>query len=160
VGELEGAAQRWQLIVANAADGCASKILTKDSYQVPGLIGQHKIMAQSGERQGWPKSHGPITAPRFGNQVEETFVQMASEWRGEVYPFGEALLVPAVRAVEQAGPGGCNHGFLRQDAMLHVVLVSDAATPYEGWLQRLQAVKKDPGLVRRGARACVALDRL
>ena len=35
--------------------------------------------------------------------------------------------------------------------MLHVVLVSDAATPFSGWLHRLQAVKKDPSLVKVSA---------
>jgi hypothetical protein len=39
--------------------------------------------------------------------------------------FTEALLTVAARAMEKAGSSGCNAGFLREDAMLHVILVSD-----------------------------------
>eukprot|EP01043_Picozoa_sp_COSAG02_P043851 COSAG02_NODE_3856_length_6138_cov_12.727604_5_plen_590_part_01 len=44
-------------------------------------------------------------------------------------------MTPAMRAVqpENVGPGGCNEGFLRDDALLHVVFVSDENEQGRDW---------------------------
>ncbi|MCB9781022.1 MAG: choice-of-anchor D domain-containing protein [Alphaproteobacteria bacterium] len=39
--------------------------------------------------------------------------------------YTEALLLPAANGVEKTDPGECNHGFLREGAMLHIIVVSD-----------------------------------
>ncbi|MFH1469430.1 MAG: hypothetical protein ABIO70_33905 [Pseudomonadota bacterium] len=57
---------------------------------------------------------------------------------GILTPPGEDLvdewgLYDATAAVEQSGPGGCNEGFLREDAMLSVVLISDEDDNSPGW---------------------------
>ena len=53
-----------------------------------------------------------------------------------VFPWTQALLTPAVRAVQpqNIGPGDCNEGFLRPDALLHVVIVSDETEQGRDWL--------------------------
>ena len=57
----------------------------------------------------------------------------------------EAGLFVSANAAEESMPGGCNEGFLRRDALLHVVLVSDEADqspePWSTYVDRIRAVK-------------------
>lgn len=39
--------------------------------------------------------------------------------------YTEALLLPAATGVEKTDPGECNHSFMREGAMLHIIVVSD-----------------------------------
>ncbi len=57
------------------------------------------------------------TTPGF----ENTFGNAVSQGGGS---YTESLLTVGARAIE-ASNGGCNNGFVREDAMLHVILVSD-----------------------------------
>lgn len=53
-------------------------------------------------------------------------------------PETEALLGLAGRALDQTGAGGCNEGFLRAGALLHIIAISDeheqSRVSYEDWL--------------------------
>ena len=59
--------------------------------------------------------------------------------------YTESLLTVATNALEATGSGQCNHGFLRDEALLHVVLVSDepeqSSAAWATWVTRMQAVK-------------------
>ncbi len=74
--------------------------------------------------------------------------------------FTEALLTVGARAAESAAyAGGCNYGFMREGAALHLVVVSDepeqsAFISGDNWstlVSRLQAAKGDPGMVKISA---------
>lgn len=132
---------RWRLIVANSDDGCHTSDGSYLSVDTPGAF--------------------------------TAFHRAALSWRGAVYPYTEALMLVAQKAIEQARPvchtahsftchsfphtvlrspllqGGCNEGFLRRNALLHIILVSDAQTPYQPMLDSLvQAKGNDPSLVK------------
>jgi hypothetical protein len=72
--------------------------------------------------------------------------------------YTESLLSVAANAAEQAN-GGCNAGFMRAGAMLHVVLVSDepeqsSYTSGQNWaalVTRLEAAKGSAGMVKVSA---------
>ena len=77
---------------------------------------------------------------------------------GESYT--EALLTVGARAAEAASyAGGCNYGFMRDGAALHLVLVSDEPEQSswlsgESWstlVTRVQDAKGDPGMVKISA---------
>jgi hypothetical protein len=59
--------------------------------------------------------------------------------------YTESLLTVAAEALSETGGGGCNAGFLRDEALLHVILVSDepeqSATGWETNVGRIQAAK-------------------
>jgi len=74
--------------------------------------------------------------------------------------FTEALLTVGARAAESASyAGGCNYGFMRDGAALHLVLVSDEPEQSswisgESWstlVSRVQTAKGDPGMVKISA---------
>ena len=111
---------RWHLIVANSADGCHTNEGGYLSVDTP--------------------SPGAIPA----------FERAILQWSGDLFPHTEALMTVAKRAVEEAvRPGGCNPDFLRRDALLHVILVSDSHTAYDSTLDYLVQVKdNDPALVK------------
>jgi hypothetical protein len=67
----------------------------------------------------------------------------------------ESGLMVVAAALEQVDDGECNDGFLREDALLHVVFVTDESDqspgPWEDYLARMQAVKLDPTMFRASA---------
>ncbi|HEY0133891.1 MAG TPA: hypothetical protein VGB85_07420, partial [Nannocystis sp.] len=71
-------------------------------------------------------------------------------WLGPAPPMGEALV--AALSPKLNGPDGCNAGFLRDDALLVVVLISDHADqesftwPHQ-WYDKIIEAKKDPNAV-------------
>ena len=71
-------------------------------------------------------------------------------WLGPPPPLGEALVAALDPKIN--GPEGCNAGFLREDALLVVVLITDSADqvsftwPYQ-WYDKIIAAKKDPSAV-------------
>jgi hypothetical protein len=64
----------------------------------------------------------------------------------------EAGLTVATHAMENAKSGSCNKGFLRDNALLHVIMVSDEAEQGAGswdqWLARMRAVKGNDLLLK------------
>jgi len=71
-------------------------------------------------------------------------------WSGGIPPMGEALV--AALSYNLNKPGGCNDGFLREDALLVVTMISDTydnasfTWPYQ-WYDKIIAAKKDPRAV-------------
>jgi hypothetical protein len=67
----------------------------------------------------------------------------------------ESLLTVAATALEATGSGECNHGFLREEALLHVVLVSDepeqSSASWATLVTRMQAVKASSEQLRISA---------
>lgn len=63
----------------------------------------------------------------------------------------EALLELTSVALWETVPGGCNAGFSRSDAVLHIVAVSDepeqSGTDWSVWVSQFQAAKSDPALL-------------
>ncbi len=63
----------------------------------------------------------------------------------------EALLELTSVALWETVPGGCNQGFSRADAVLHIIAVSDepeqSGTDWSVWVSQFQAAKADPALV-------------
>ncbi|MBX2801460.1 MAG: choice-of-anchor D domain-containing protein [Myxococcales bacterium] len=63
----------------------------------------------------------------------------------------EALLELVDISLRQTGPAGCNAGFVRGNAVLHVVAVSDepeqSGQPWSHWITRWQNEMSDPNLV-------------
>lgn len=72
--------------------------------------------------------------------------------------FTEALLTNVTRGVEKTGAGECNEGFLRPDAQLHIIMLSDeceqspnpgiCGTQWQSYIDRIYQEKGDPNLVR------------
>ena len=93
----------WQIIVANSADGCHNNdgsVLSEQTYPLDQASGE-------------------------ATELIEAFTSAVRSCAGSCMPWTEALTTPAALAVEKSGPGQCNEGFLRPEALLHVVLVSD-----------------------------------
>jgi len=69
--------------------------------------------------------------------------------------YTEALLTPAAAAVEQTDPGECNDGFMRPNAMLHIVMVSDepeqSSSSWDTYVNQIIAKKGNPSLTRLSA---------
>lgn len=68
--------------------------------------------------------------PNYAHTFQEAVkCKELSSLSGQCWPMGgdytEALLTEARNAIENTDAGECNAGFIRQDAMLHIVLVSD-----------------------------------
>ena len=64
---------------------------------------------------------------------ESTFTSEAQDGSGTYIVDTEALLIPAAAGVEATDSGECNAGFLREDALLHIILVSDEPEQSGGW---------------------------
>ncbi|MFT4625468.1 MAG: hypothetical protein ACI8PZ_004136 [Myxococcota bacterium] len=97
IDDLETVTGDWQLVVANADDGCnTSGILTADT-------------------------------PSYQDIFEARVQQGAGLWIGDhpTRLDREAMLTIAANAADQAAPGRCNEGLLRPGAQLHVIVVSD-----------------------------------
>jgi len=85
-----------------------------------------------------------LSTPDYGS----TFASAVFSGGGDLT---EALLAVSANAVEQTGSGECNQGFLRSDALLHIILVSDTADQspdsWSDYLARVVAEKGDQNLV-------------
>lgn len=87
---------------------------------------------------------GVLTSSTPGYQ--STFSSAVSSGGGS---YTEMLLTVAANAIEKAASGACNGGFLRSEAMLHVILVSDE--PEQSWdswsnlVTRIQTAKDSAG---------------
>lgn len=64
---------------------------------------------------------------------EATFTDAVQKGSGTYIDTTEALLIPASNGVDRTDPGECNDGFMREDALLHIVLVSDEPEQSGPW---------------------------
>ena len=131
ISQLSNYTSDWQVMVTGGDSGCnAGGILTP---QTPG----------------------------YANTFQEAVkCKELSSLSGQCWPMGddytEALLTEARNAIENTDPGECNDGFIRPDAMLHIVLVSDEPEQSdlitgETWQQlsdQIIAKRGSAGLVR------------
>jgi hypothetical protein len=66
--------------------------------------------------------------------------------------YTEALLTPTRNAVENTDPGECNAGFMRPNAMLHIIMVSDepeqSGGNYSDFVNAIITKKGNPSNVR------------
>lgn len=70
--------------------------------------------------------------------------------------YTESLLTPAAAGVDQTDSGECNHGFMRSEAMLHVIMVSDE--PEQSWSSWSTYV--DRIIAKKGSEASVRLSAI
>jgi hypothetical protein len=100
-------------------------------------------------------NQGGILAPTVAS-YNTTFSREVGQNGGS---YTEALLSVAANAIEKSAAGYCNYGFVREDAALHLILVSDEPEQ-SAWLSgqtwdvlvgRIQAAKGDAGRVKISA---------
>ncbi|MBI1907995.1 choice-of-anchor D domain-containing protein, partial [Candidatus Uhrbacteria bacterium] len=93
-----------------------------------------------------------VLTPDVPDYVER-FREAATEGGGGTYT--EAGLTLATNAVAQSAPGACNEGFVRPDAQLHVIMVSDepehSEYAWDHYVNGLSAVKGDELLLKMSA---------
>jgi len=90
----------------------------------------------------WVDPNTPNAATILSNNAFN--VGFAGQWT-------EQLFAQANQALAQTAPGGCNAGFLRPGAMLHILFASDEAEqsgiPWNTALTNFQSYTTDPNLV-------------
>jgi hypothetical protein len=81
--------------------------------------------------------------------------KFATAVAGEGGNYTEALLTVSTNALANTASTSCNAGFLRTDALLHVILVSDepeqSAKSWSSYVADMQSYKSDPSLVKISA---------
>lgn len=102
ISQLSNYSTNWQVMVTGGDSGCnVGGILTPNTPNYTTIFQQAV------------KCKDDLLSPYFG----------ACNGMGSSYT--EALLTEAKNAVENSDQGECNAGFIRSEAMLHIVLVSD-----------------------------------
>jgi hypothetical protein len=133
----------WQMIVANSDTGCNVGGIVNSNTK--GLVSSYRTSLTANCPSGTTTSYNSL-------KCTGRFEAAISSWAGKPgdgrFPYTEATLMTAVLAAEKSAVGQCNAGFIRPEALLHVILISDATTPYEKLLPRLQAVKGSADLVQ------------
>lgn len=117
-----------------------------------------RLMAVNGDQgcgvDGWFDANTPNWQTRFANALLEEPNSGSTNERG---------LVTTALAIEATAPGGCNASFLRPDALLHVIYVSDendespgyqnngTSTYWQQYVDRIVAAKGSADLVTLSA---------
>ena len=104
-------------------------------------------------------NHSGILTPNTPD-YESIFAQAVRTGAYDI-SFTEALLTNVTRAVEKSDVGDCNEGFLRPNAQLHIIMLSDeceqspnpgiCGTQWQSYIDRINTAKGDPNLVRLSA---------
>jgi hypothetical protein len=108
ISELSNYSTDWQVMVTGGDSGCnVGGVLTPAT---PGYesVFQNAVMCKEDETFG-AFSQNPLVG----------------ECDAISDQYSEALLTEARNAIEESDSGECNFGFIRQNAMLHIILVSD-----------------------------------
>jgi hypothetical protein len=127
IEQLTSYTQYWRIIVANSDDGCLSN--EGGTFLTPETERFEDKFVRAVEQ--WTHDPSDRDNPdRIGHDCPGGRCSSPP-----LFPWTQALLTPAMRAVqpENVGPGGCNEGFLRDDALLHVVVVSDETEQGRDW---------------------------
>ncbi|MEQ1506595.1 MAG: choice-of-anchor D domain-containing protein [Myxococcota bacterium] len=98
-------------------------------------------------------ANGGLITPATPNPAQ---LLIDHAWDGpQTSQLTEALLELASIALDQTGPGGCNAGFLRPGALLHIVVMSDekdhSGHPADYWLADYQQHASSPDYVKVSA---------
>jgi len=92
--------------------------------------------------------NGGILSP-WVPYYQQVFLDSVTELGGPTMT--EQMLAIATAALQQSAPGGCNEGFRRAGAPLHLVTVSDeqeqSGVPWFQWVAELEALAGDPDLL-------------
>jgi len=125
--------------LGNAFDSFISEIDTvTDDWQIGVVV-----------KDGGCFEEGIITADL--PDYEQTFKNATSGGLFAAGDLTEALLELSDNALEKTAPGLCNEGFVRGNALLHVIAVSDepeqSGMPWDHWVGRWQTRMSDPNLV-------------
>jgi hypothetical protein len=129
IGELSNYSNDWQIMVGYGNEGCnLGGILTPS-------VADYMTTFQAAVQCDWATFFGECV---FGDD-----------------DFTEALLTTAAVGIENTGSGQCNDGFLREGALLHIVLVSDepeqSTESWQALADRIIAAKGSIGQVRISA---------
>lgn len=93
-----------------------------------------------------------ILSPTNPDYIEE-FTSAVGD--GDETVYSEAGFTLMTQALNQTGDGECNEGFLRNESMLHVIMVSDepeqSTEPWTTFVGDLYEMRTDPGLVKVSA---------
>jgi len=106
-----------------------------------------------GNNSGGCNNAGEILT-RTSDNYQNAFRQAVSSGNDTYIDDPERLLITASNGVENTDPGDCNSGFIREDALLHVVLVSDEreqSGDWSGYTTRILNKKGDLDLVKVSA---------
>lgn len=133
----------------------------RDDREALGWEFQDYIARLSGETEDWQIivvpfddgcNAGGILTPDT-EEYDDIFRDVVDD--GEDTTYTEAGLFVADQALMQSRGGACNHGFLRDDALLHIIAVSDEAeqspNPWDYYVERFWSYKPDPEMVRVSA---------
>lgn len=138
ISQLNNYSTNWQIMVTGGDTGCnAGGILSPQTSGYSGI---------------------------FQNAVKckENFIVSNLFWdcdpMGDTYT--EALLTEARNAIEQTDPGECNYGFIRQNAMLHIVLVSDEPEQSDLISGETWQVLADQIIAKRGSAGMVRISSI
>ena len=125
IGELSNYSNDWQIMVVNDDDGCSNSGILR-----PSTSNYQSI---------------------FSNAVQSCG---NCGWLGEPM-LTEALLTVSSRGVENTDSGECNAGFMRPNALLHLVLVSDepeqSSAQWDSYVNQVIAKKGNAANVRISA---------
>jgi len=104
-------------------------------------------------------NHSGILTPNTSG-YEDIFLEAVQTGAYDI-SFTEALLTAVTNGVEKTDPTECNEGFLRPNAMLHIIMLSDeceqspnpgiCGTQWQNYVDRIITQKGDPSLVRMSA---------
>lgn len=87
------------------------------------------------------------------SNYESVFSSAVTHGSGGWYT--EALLTLAYRSIQETTSSGCNPSFLRPDALLHVIMVSDereqSSSSYSSYVTLMQSYVSDPSLLMLSA---------
>lgn len=133
-------------------EGLHIGVVTTDAYKHNDAPCDNVLGALVTRTGGINSSHstcGPYTGGRFMTEADELAQRFACA--GQVGTSGDSVERPIAAAMgalgpELAGPGGCNEGFFRPDALLVVVIVTDEedegsdGTPAQ-WFNELAGLK-------------------
>ena len=127
INELSNYSNDWQIMVANDDDGCSrGQILTPNTPSYATLFSEYVT--------------GCNNTFLFGS-CESTYT--------------EALLTISSRAIDSTDQAECNAGFLRQNALLHIILVSDEPEQSSGawsdYVDQIITKKGNPSNVKISA---------
>ena len=124
IGELSNYSNDWQIMVVNDDDGCTNSGILR-----PNTSNYQDIFSNAVQSCG---NCGGF----FGGEPMLT----------------EQLLTITSRGVENTDQGECNAGFMRSNALLHIVMVSDepeqSSAQWDSYVNQIIAKKGNPANVR------------
>lgn len=108
-----------------------------------------------GNDSGGCNNAGAILRPTTTN-YETRFQDAVRKGTDPYIDDPEKLLITADYGVNNTDPGQCNEGFMRDDAMLHVILVSDEREQSNNWKGHTRSIVDKKGDIKRTKISAIA----